>query len=147
MAPLQKRAWWGFITGTVFTIAFLLVFFLMGGIDEFDRNATFRMIIDVLIIGGLLANLFILNISLKKPGMTDERDRIIADRAPRVQYLAVIFTLVAWVIGLNEAYQKTDLIPAVFLYVVFMSVLIISTLAQCLGIIIGYRRMDRNGQD
>jgi hypothetical protein len=144
MAPLQKRAWWGFITGMVFTIAFLLVFFLMGGINKFDSDTTFRIIIDVLIIGGLVANLIIINIPMSKPGMVDERDKIIIDRAPRVQWLAVVFTLVAWVIGLNEAYQKTNLIPAVFLYVVFMSVLIVSSLAQCLGIIIGYWRMNRN---
>ena len=67
------------------------------------------------------------------------------DRAPRVQWLAVVFTLVAWVIVLNEVYRETDLIPAVFLYVIFMSVLIVSTLAQSLGILIGYWRMDRNG--
>lgn len=144
MAPLQKRAWWGFITAIVFIIAFILVFFLMGGIDKFDRDVIFRLIIDVLIIGGLLANLFILNVSLKKPGMMDERDRVIAGRAPRMQWLAVIFTLVAWVIGLNEAYQETNLIPAVFLYVIFMSVLIVSTMAQCLGILIGYWSMNRN---
>jgi hypothetical protein len=144
MAPLQKRAWLGLITATVFTIAFILVFFLMGGIDKFDRDVTFRLIIDILVIGGLIANLFILNVSLKKPGMVDERDKIILDRAPRAQWLAVVLTLVAWVIGLNEAYRETNLIPAVFLYVVFMSVLIISTLAQCLGIIIGYWRMNRN---
>jgi hypothetical protein len=147
MAPLQKRAWWGLAAGLVFTVAFILVFFLMGGIEKFDRDATFRIIIDVLIIGGLVANLVIVNIPLKKPGMVDERDKIILDRAPRLQWLAVVLTLVAWVIGLNEAYRETDLIPAVFLYVIFMSVLIVSTLAQCLGIITGYRRMDKYGQD
>jgi hypothetical protein len=144
MTPLQKRAWWGLIIGTFFTVAFILVFFLMGGIEKFDKDATFRIIVDVLVIGGLVANLIIVNIPLGKPDMVDERDRLIVDRAPRIQWLAVIFTLVVWVIGLNEAYQKTDLIPAVFLYVIFMSVMIISTLAQCLGIIIGYWRMDRN---
>jgi hypothetical protein len=75
----------------------------------------------------------------------DERDRMILDRAPRIQWLAVVFTLVAWVIALNEAYRATELIPAVYLYVMFMSVLIVSTLAQCLGIVIGYWRADRNG--
>jgi hypothetical protein len=144
MAPLQKRAWWGLITGMAFTVAFILVFFLMGGIEKFDRDVTFRLIIDVLWIGGLVANLIIVNLALNKPKMVDERDKLIADRAPRIQWLAVVFTLVAWVIGLNEAYQETDLIPAVFLYVVFMSVLIVSTLAQCLGILIGYWRMNRN---
>jgi hypothetical protein len=140
MAPLQKRAWWGLATGLVFAIASLLVFIFMGGIKTFDEDANFRIIIDVLWVGGLVANLVILNMALRKPSMVDERDKLILDRAPRIQWLAVVFTLVAWVIALNEVYRETDLIPAVFLYVMFMSVLIVSTLAQSLGILIGYWR-------
>jgi hypothetical protein len=144
MAPLQKRALWGLIAGLAFAVAFVLVFTLMGGIDNFDKNTSFRIIIDVLWIGGLVANLIIVNMALNKPGMVDERDKLIADRAPRVQWIAVIITLVAWVITLNEVYRSTHLIPSVFLFVIFMSVLIVSTIAQCLGILIGYWRMNRN---
>ncbi|MFC1967153.1 hypothetical protein ACFLV2_00695 [Chloroflexota bacterium] len=145
MAPLQKRAWWGLVIGLAFALAFTLVFILKGGIKTFDEDQNFRIIIDVLWIGGLVANLVIVNLPLRKPGMVDERDKLILDRAPRIQWLAVVFTLVAWTIALNEAYQATGLIPAVFLYVIFMSVLIIGTLAQSLGIIIGYWRMGGNG--
>ena len=140
MAPLEKRAWWGLGTGLAFTIAFILVFILMGGIDTFEEDATFRIIIDVLWVAGLVANLAIVNLALRKPGMTDERDLRIAERAPRIQWLAVVFALVAWTITLNEVYHDTGMIPAVFLYVVFMSILIVSTLAQSLGILIGYWR-------
>ncbi|HEY55586.1 MAG TPA: hypothetical protein G4N91_04880 [Dehalococcoidia bacterium] len=145
MAPLQKRAWWGLGVGLVFAVAFVLVFVLMGGIETFDADQTFRLIIDVLWVGGLVANLIILNLALRKPGMVDERDKMILDRAPRIQWIAVVFTLAAWVIVLNEVYQATDLIPAVYLYVMIMSVLIVSTLAQCLGILFGYWKMNRNG--
>jgi hypothetical protein len=145
MAPLQKRAWLGLGVGLAFAIAFVLVFILMGGIETFDTDQTFRIIIDVLWVGGLVANLIILNLTLRRPGMVDERDRMILDRAPRIQWLAVVFTLVAWVIALNEVYRATDLVPAVYLYVIFMSVLIVSTLAQCLGIVIGYWRANRDG--
>jgi hypothetical protein len=140
MAPLQKRALWGLLTGLAFAIAFVLVFILKGGISTFDEDQNFRIIIDILWIGGLVANLAIVNLALRKPGMVDERDRMILDRAPRIQWLAVIFTLVAWVIALTEVYHDTHLVPSLFLYVVFMSVLIVSTLAQCLGILIGYWR-------
>ncbi len=145
MAPLQKRAWWGLAIGFVFAAAFVLVFILMGGIDTFDEDQGFRIIIDVLWVGGLVANLIIVNLALRKPGMVDERDRMILNRAPRIQWIAVVFTLAAWVIALPMVYQSTDLIPAVYLYVIFMSVLIESTLAQCLGIVIGYWRANRNG--
>jgi hypothetical protein len=144
MAPLQKRAWWGFGVGLVFAIAFTLVFIFMGGIKTFDTNQGFRIIIDVLWVGGLVANLAIVNTIVLRPGMVDERDSRVMEKAPLIQWLAVIFTLLAWMLVLNEVYQSTGLIPAVYLYVIFMSVLIVSTLAQCLGIVIGYWRIDRD---
>lgn len=147
MAPLQKRAWWGLGIGLVLAIAFLLVFILKGGIETFDKDVTFRLIIDALLIGSLVANLIIVNLPLRQRGMVDERDRLITDRAPRVQWVAVILTLAAWTIALNEVYQETGLMPALLLYVMFMSILIISTLAQSLGILIGYWMMDRNAKN
>ena len=145
MAPLQKRAWWGLATGLVFAAAFLLVFIFKGGIKTFDEDQGFRIIIDVLWVGGLIANLVIVNLALRKPGLVDERDRLIIDRAPRIQWLAVVFSLVAWMIALSEVYRDTGQIPVIFLYVIFMSILIVSTLAQSAGILIGYWRMDKNG--
>ena len=85
MAPLQKRAWWGLIIGLAFAVAFALVFILMGGIGAFDEDQDFRIIIDVLWIGGLLANLVIMELTLRKPAQVDERDRMIQGRAPRVE--------------------------------------------------------------
>jgi hypothetical protein len=143
MAPLQKRAWWGLGVGLAFTIAFVLVFVLMGGVETFDTDQTFRIIINVIWIGGLVAHLVIMDFTLRK-AIVDERDKMIRDRAPRIQWIAVIFTLAAWVIGLNEVYQETSLIPATYLYVMFMSVLVASWLALSLGIIIGYWRANRN---
>jgi hypothetical protein len=141
MTPLQKRAWWGLGIGLAFAISFVLVFVLMGGITSFEEDQTFRIIIDILWIGSLLANLVIINLVLRRPGMVDERDKLVLDRAPRIQWLAVVCTLVAWTIGLNEVYRDPNLMPTDFLFVIFMSVLIVSTLAQSLGILIGYRRI------
>jgi hypothetical protein len=145
MAPMQKRAWWGLGLGAAFAAAFIAVFFAMGGVDEFDSNASFRIIVDIFAIGALAVNLVVVNVPLRKPGMADERDLRIIERAPRVQWLAVIFALVGWTVGLTEIYHETRLIPSVYLYVMFLSVLIVSTLAQCLGILIGYGRPDKNG--
>ncbi len=140
MAPLQKRAWWGLGVGLVFAAAFTLVFILKGGIETFNEDQGFRIIINVLWVGGLIANLVIVNLALRKPGMVDERDLRIVERAPRIQWLAVVFTLVAWMIALTEIYWEQGQIPVIFLYVIFMSVLIVSTISQCLGILIGYWR-------
>jgi len=145
MAPLQKRAWWGLATGLAFAAAFTLVFILKGGIRTFDEDQGFRIIVNVLWIGGIAANMVIVNLALRKPGLADERDRLIMDQAPRVQWPAVVVTLAVWMITLTEVYSNTGQIPSVFMYVIFMSVLIVSTLAQSLGIIIGYWRMDRDG--
>ena len=145
MAPLQKRAWFSLAIGVVFAVAFIAVFIIKGGISTFTEDQGFRIIIDILWIGGLIANLVIVNLALRKPGLVDERDRLIMDRAPRVQWLAVVFSLVAWTIVLTEIYWEQGQIPVIFLYLIFMSVLIISMLAQSLGILIGYWKMERNG--
>ena len=144
MAPLQKSAWWGLGIGLVFAVAFILVFTLKGGIAAFETDQGFRIIIDVLWIGSLLANFIIISLSLR-PGMADERDRVILARAPQVQWLLVIITMVFWTIGLNEIYRNPGLMPTDFLYIIFMSVLIVSMLGQSIGILFGYWRMNRNG--
>ena len=144
MAPLQKRAWYGLTIGIVFAVALILVFILMGGISTFQQDRTFRIVIDVLWIGGIIANL-ILFLTLRKPGMVDERDRLIMDRSPRIQWLAVVIALVIWTVALSEVYWDAGQIPVIFLYLIFMSILIVSTLAQSAGILIGYWRMERNG--
>jgi len=145
MAPLQKRAWYGLAIGAVFAIALLLVFILKGGISTFKEDQGFRIIIDVLWVGGLVANLIIVNLALRRPGLVDERDRLIMDRAPRIQWLAVVFSLVVWTIALTEVYWDAGQIPVIFLYLIFMSILIVSTLAQSAGILIGYWSMGRHG--
>ena len=145
MAPLQKRAWYGLVIGLVFAVALLVVFIMKGGISTFSEDMGFRVIIDVLLVGGLIANLIIVNLSLRKRGMVDERDRLIMDRAPRVQWLAVVFSLVAWTIALTEVYWDQGQIPVIFPYLILMSILIVSTLAQSIGILIGYWRMERYG--
>ena len=145
MAPLQKRAWYGLVTGIVFAVALLVVFIVKGGISTFNEDIGFRIIIDILWVGGLVANLIIVDLALRKRGMVDERDRLIMDRAPRVQWLAVVFSLVVWTIALTEIYWEQGQVPVIFLYLIFMSILIVSTLAQSVGILIGYWRMGKRG--
>ena len=143
MAPLQKRAWWGLVIGLALGIALLLVFFLGGGIDKFNKDPDFRIVIDALAVAALVVNLVIFSILMKKPGMTDERDTKILTWAPFVQWLAVIFVLAAWTIGLTVYYNATDQMPVEFLFIIMLSVLVISTVAQSLGILVGYWRMNR----
>jgi len=95
-------------------------------------------------VGVPLAYLIVVNLTLRKPEQLDEWDRLIMGRAPQVQLLAVIFSLVAWVIVLTEVLRDQGQVPVIYLIFIMISTLIISTLAQSLGILIGYWRMGRN---
>ena len=141
MAPLQKRALYSLGIGVVLVIALIVVFIVKGGISTYSEDTGFRLIMAGLLIGGLLAYLILMNLTLRKPRQVDERDRLIMERAPKVQLLAVIFSLVAWVIVLTELYWDKGQVPVVFLTLIFISILIVSTLAQSLGILIGYWRI------
>ncbi len=145
MAPLQKRALLSFLIGLVFTIAMVVVLLLEGDVTAFNRDETVRYITYAALIGVPLTYLILIDLTLRKPTQLDERDRLIMLRSSRVQWLAVIFSLVAWMIALTEIYREESQVPVVFLTLIMISTLIISILAQSLGILIGYWRMNRNG--
>jgi L-asparagine transporter-like permease len=144
MAPLQKRALSSLAIGVVLAAALIAVFLIKGDINALDTDEGFRYIVYAVLIGVPLIYLILVNLTLRKPTQVDERDRLIMERAPKVQLISIYFTLAAWIIILTEVYRETGQIPDVFLTVIFISVLIISTLAQSLGILIGYWRMNRN---
>ena len=144
MAPLQKRALYSLGIGSVLAIALIMVFILKGDVTTFDEDLGFRLIVYALWVGVPLAYLIVVNLTLRKPGQVDERDRLIMGRAPQVQLLAVIFSLVAWVIVLTELYWDQGQVPVIYLTLIMISTLIISTMAQSAGILIGYWRMGRN---
>ena len=141
MAPLQRRAFYGLLIGFIWIVAIIVVFILKGGVSEFNDDQGFRLTIDGLWIGGLIAYLILFETILRRPSHVDERDKLILGKAPRFQWLAVIFSLVAWVIALSEIYHDEGQIPVVFLYLIFMSTLIVSMIGQAVGILIGYRGM------
>ena len=139
MAPLQKRALYSLVIGVACAIA-LIVVFVAKDVTTFDEDLGFRVIVYVLWIGVPLAYLIVVNLTLRKPGQLDERDRLIMERAPQVQFLAVLFSLVAWVIVLTEAFREQGQVPIIYLTLIMISTLIVGTIAQSLGILIGYWR-------
>jgi hypothetical protein len=142
MAPLQKRALYGLVIGVVLAIALIMVFILKGDVTTFDEDLGFRLIVYALWVGVPLAYLIVVNLTLRKPEQIDERDRLIMAKAPRVQYLSVLFSLVAWTIALTEVYWDKGQVPVIYLTLIMISTLIISTIAQSAGILIGYWRME-----
>jgi len=142
MAPLQKRALYSLGIGVVLAIALIMVFILKGDVTTFTEDLGFRLIVYALWVGVPLVYLIVVNFTLGKPEQIDERDRLIMGRAPQVQLLAVIFSLVAWVIVLTESYWGQGQVPVIYLTLIMISTLIISTIAQSAGILIGYWRME-----
>ena len=136
MAPLQKRALYGLAFGVVWAVAMIVVFIAKGGVGTFSDDQGFRLIVDGLWIGGLIFY-GILMFTLRKRNQIDERDRLILGRAPVVQLWAVIFSLVIWTIVLTETYWDQG-IPPIFMYIVFIATLAVSTVAQSIGILVGY---------
>jgi uncharacterized membrane protein len=145
MAPLQKRALYSLVIGLVLTMALIVVLVAQGDITAFDRDPNLRLILYAVLIGVPLIYLMLVNLTLRKPTQVDERDRLIVERSSRVQWLAVIFSLAAWTIILTEVYRDRGQVPIAFLNLIFISILIIGTLAQSLGILLGYWRMNRSG--
>lgn len=140
MAPLQKRALLCFIIGLVFASAMVVVLILEGDINAFNEDGYLRWITYAALIAAPLSYLILIDLTLKKPTEMDERDRQIILKSSRVQWLAVIISMLAWMIALSEIYRAEGRVPIVFLDLIMISVLIISTLAQTLGILIGYWR-------
>ncbi|MFH1382544.1 MAG: hypothetical protein ABIH70_06565 [Chloroflexota bacterium] len=145
MAPLQKRALYSLVIGLILTIILIAVLVAQGDVTAFERNLNIRLIMYAAMIGVPLIYLVLVNLTLRKPTQVDERDRLIMERSGRVQYLAVIFTLVAWTIALTEIYRDQGQVPVAFLNLIFISTLIVSVLAQSLGILLVYWRMNRDG--
>ena len=102
MAPLQKRALYGLIFGIAWAVAIIVVFIMRGGVNAFNEDVGFRLIVDGLWIGGLVVYLVLFRTIIGKRGKFDERDKLILDRAPRVQWMAVIVALVVWMITLSD---------------------------------------------
>ncbi len=142
MAPLQKRALYSLIIGLAITIAVIAVLIAQGDITAFDTNQNLRLILYAAVIGVPLIYLILVNITLRKPTQLDERDLLIMAKSSRAQWLAVIFSLVAWIIGLTEVYRDQGQVPIAFLNLIFFSILIVSILAQSLGILLGYWKMN-----
>jgi hypothetical protein len=144
MAPLQKRALISLLIGLIMSAALAAVF-VTKGISTFNEDAGFRYIVYGLWIGVLLVCGVLINITLRKPTQIDERDRLIMEKATKTQVQAIIISLAAWLIVLTEVYYDSGQVPVIFITLIFISVLVVSTLAQSLGILIGYRRLDRYG--
>jgi len=140
MAPPQKRALISLLLGLLSTVVLVILFVTWGGVDALNNTAR-RLILSVLFVAMLTVAGILLGAPRKaRTGAgveVDERDLSIVHRAPQVQLLAVMLTLAGWVIGLTEYYWEAGVMPIMWPYLMMWSALIVSTLAQSLGVLIG----------
>lgn len=144
MAPLQKRAIYSLVVGIILAVVVIVVLVIQGDVTAFFDDLNSRLVLYAAVIGVPLIYLILVHITLRKPNQIDERDKLIIEKSRSLQYMIIIFSLAAWTIGLTEVYNDTRQIPVEYLNLIFMSILIISPLAQSLGIVAGYWSMNRN---
>ncbi len=144
MAPLQKRALYSLIIGLVLTAILITVLVIQGDITAFESNENLRLVLYAVLVGVPLIYLALVNSITYNSRKVDERDRLVIAKSGRAQWMAVIFTLAAWTITLTEVYHEQGTVPVAYLNLLFFSTLIISTLAQSLGILLGYRSASRD---
>jgi hypothetical protein len=145
MTPLQKRAIYSLGVGVVLAAAVVIVLVIQGDIIAFFDDLNSRLVLYAAVVGVPLIYLILVHITLRKPTQIDERDKLILEKSRSIQYLIIILSLAAWTIGLTEGYNDTRQIPVEYLNLIMMSILIISPLAQSLGILLGYWSNNRNG--
>jgi hypothetical protein len=149
MTQLQKRAWIGLGIGVIVSAA-LTYLFLTYGIMTVMETDRLRHIYTGFWIGGLLLYVLIVFGHLVRSelgrSVVDERDLRILSRAPVVQRIAVLLTLVVWSIALTESFRDPGAVPTDFLYVIVASAFIVDLMAFSVGILLGYWWMERYGQ-
>lgn len=145
MAPLQRRALYSLAIGLLLSVALIAVLAAQGDVTAFEREPNVRMVLYAVLIGVPLVYGVLVGVTLRRPPWIDERDRLVLDRSVKAQWVAVVISLAAWTVALTEVYHDTGLVPVAFLTLIFVSVLIVSPLAQSAGILLGYWRMGRDG--
>ena len=148
MTRLQNCAWWSLAIGLVLTTA-IVALFAERGFEAYDHDPFMQRLVLGLFIGAVSAVLLIDPFGLPKrdgSDASDERDVQVLDRAPRVQSVAMILTLGAWLAFLTVRYHGAGAVPMVFIYLIFFSALIAYSLGLSFGILLGYRKMARYDQ-
>ncbi len=147
MARLQKRALYGLIVSFLWIIALVVTFISKGGIDTFVVDRGFEALMVGMTVVGFLAYFIVLLVTRGKHGEVtmDERDRAILAKARATQLWATVLTLVVWMVSLSRVYWAQGQVPVQYLYIIFMSTILIVIAAENVGILLGYWRMKKNG--
>jgi len=140
---LQRTAAWSFAVGLLLA-AGAAALVLARGPQTTLEDDTLRLTFTFLVLGVVatvgVAVIWLHRRAQRETGLLDERDRLILDRAPAVQGIGAILTVVAWQIGLTEYFREAGSVPTDYLFLVVWSCLVVYSLCLPLGVLIGYRR-------
>lgn len=141
--PLQRMARWSIALGSVLSAAAAAVVVNFGPRTFYDDERV-RLTVTALLLAAILVfasfSFRVRAWVARDDDALDERDRAIYGRAPAAQSVAMIVTLAVWIVGLQESFVSTRLVPMVYLYLVFWSCLIVNLVALPIGVLLGYRR-------
>jgi hypothetical protein len=140
---LQRAAMWSLGVGVLLAAGAAALVFLRGPQATLENDAL-RLSFTFLVLGVVatvgIAVMWLYRRARRETGLLDERDRLILDRAPAIQGVGTILTVVAWQIGLTEYFREAGSVSTDYLFFVVWSCLVVYSLGLPLGVLIGYRR-------
>jgi len=141
MTALETMGWVGLgITGAVGAGLGSIV--AWGGVAAFDEDKAGRLVFWCLLVAGLGIGAWARALLKRRNGeiVADERDRAILARSFSVESMTVLIALVAWTVGLTEAFWDRGNVPLGYIQLLFWTTLISGALGRSVGIVLGYRR-------
>ena len=145
MAPQLKRAWASLIIGLIFSVIVIIVVTAHDPIRFLEDESLKSLVYGIIIFGFVIYGVIVMFFRSQEKGILvriDERDRIIGNRALKIQIWIRSVILLFWMIALTETYEYQDSIPLVYPFYIFITTIISGALAQSAGIIVGYARGD-----
>ena len=141
MVQEQKRALYGLLIAVGVVVA-CLVIFINHGVSGYFTDPAVRIPVAAVFAAGALiwgAMMWLTRGRGRTP--RDERDILISNRALKVQLISVFTALFVWAVSLTEIYFSAGLVPVVFPFLIFLSVIFVNLIAQAVAVLILYRRL------
>lgn len=138
---LERLGWVGLaVTGGV--AAGMAILVLVFGVEGFHEQSAARFSFWLLLMAGLGVWMAAWYRTRRAGGslVIDERDRAVLARSFSVESVVVLLSLVAWTVGLTEAFWDEGSVPLAYLQLLFWSTFIGGAMGRSLGIVLGYRR-------
>jgi hypothetical protein len=139
--PLERLGWIGLWVTTALGLG-VAVLVAIDGATGFYGDGASRGIFTIMLLAGIgvWAAAWRILARPNRSAVVDERDRAILARSFSVESVLVILSLVAWTVGLTEAFSDEGAVPIGYLQLLFWTTFILGAFGRSLGIVLGYRQ-------